>query len=197
MPRQRSNLRVWGCAAYPLDHSANPDTFDPKAVLHVNLGNADPHGWWLGTLPGCKLVLHRGHVTFNESHLPLKEANAVGIRRSDYTLLDGPDPVEATSVPMRPQRGWTPSAACLENFPDVDAAPTESAAAIYSFVEEVMAAATLPPGTVKDPTSHRDAVSRLEPEAAEWRKSEIEEFESHVHNGTFGPATKLPLYRNA
>ena len=196
LPRQRSSLRVWGCAAYPLEHSANPDTFDPKAVLHVNLGNAHPHGWWLGTLPGFK-VLHRTHVTFNESHLPLKEANAVGIRRSDYTLLDGPDPVESTSVPIRPQRNWTPSAACLENIPDVDAAPTESAAAIYSFIEEIMAAATLPPGTVKDPTSHRDAVSRPEPEATEWRKSEIEEFESHVHNGTFGPATKLPPGKRA
>ena len=55
LPRQRSSLRVWGCAAYPLEHSANPDTFDPKAVLHVNLGNAHPHGWWLGTLPGFKV----------------------------------------------------------------------------------------------------------------------------------------------
>jgi len=162
-------------------------------MLHVNFGNAHPlQGWWLGTLPGLK-VIHRAHVTFHESHMPLKEANAAGIRRSDYTLLNGPDPIEPHSAPIqRAQRAWTPSAACLENFPDVDAAPTESAAAIYSFVEDIMAAATLPPGTPKDPTSHRDAVSRPEPEAIEWRNSEIEEFESHVHNGTFGPPTELP-----
>ena len=50
----------------------------------------------------------------------------------------------------------------------------------------IMAAATLPPETKVDPTSHRDAVSRPEPEATEWRESKIEEYESHVQNNTVG-----------
>ena len=82
----------------------------------------------------------------------------------------------------RPQRRWTPSVRTLEALADTGSDAANSAC---DFGFAFYAASQL-----EAPSDHGNAMRG--PQAAEWRKAEIEEYLAHVRNETFGPPVPLP-----
>jgi hypothetical protein len=192
MPNQHDKLHVWGCTVYPLTHDENPDKFDPRAEPHCFLGLDTASGGFLcGELPHCNKVKVRAHCVFEESGRPLKASYSNP--QADYRLLQGPELDTPSGFPIirRSQRPWTPSGPCLQAIAEAKTASlpahTSTSAEIATFVEGVYATDY---GPAPDPKNHREAMSRAD--AVEWRTAEIDEYNSHLQNKTFGPPTKLP-----
>ena len=142
LPDQHDHLHPWGCAAYlHLEHGTRGQVehrtkLDPNAALCMFVGwDANGLGYRLARLPGFKIVTSP-HVTFVESHMPLK----VGLYKqpwpSDTPNFMTPTQVAAyfpppglapavaelptSTVTDRPVRAWAPSAARLEAIASMD-----------------------------------------------------------------------------
>lgn len=99
LPHDRDHLRVFGCAAWPLDFTAGRDKTAPTARMHVLLGmdaaSASTHTYLLGELPALK-IRRSGNCTFNEALLPLR-GSSHPLR--DHKLLEYPAPHDALAMP--------------------------------------------------------------------------------------------------
>jgi len=205
-PDLYKNIKVWGCAAWPLGTSQNVDKLLPKATKHILLG-LDPHnrGYRLGQLPHMKIV-HSAHVTFNETMFPCRSQEPTR-ENHQYELLPAP-PITATTMPhmepdfsppqatgnTRPSRQWKPSNAFLRNMPDVDShpaatvSPSTSVARHSQIVEQIFAAQA--ENTPIPPSDHGQAMAS--PEAPLWRQGQIAEVREHIACNTIGPAVIPP-----
>ena len=97
-PHANSFIRVWGCAAWPLDLTPSRDKLDPKATRHIFLGVDTTYNCYLlGTLPHYKLV-RSPNVKFDENCFPCKETPQLSQPPSNLY-----DPIMEDDYPFGPE----------------------------------------------------------------------------------------------
>ncbi len=178
-------IRVWGCEAYAQNHSPGLSKTDARATRHIFVG-IDPSRRCFRLLKfpsNFRRVYFNAHVTFNENCMPFAEDARVADVRSDAFVADDaaisrpddPQPIDLRRISTRVRQ---PSAAALEAIANGPPSPPD---AVPDFTHAAVSSDITIPKT-------RSAMYQLpSTEFIKWRESEIREFNSHVHNGTFGP----------
>jgi hypothetical protein len=199
LPNAHKNLRVWGCAAWKLNHLP-VGKHGPRALMLMHVGIDEHTMCYLLAEPIGFKIHSSAHVTFNEELLPCKVAKAAQSADDDHPLLammppsslppfsSLPLPTTVPAAPAAPPRQRTPSPQCLRNIAEADSVEqVQLITDVACFMDEVFS--TFQAAKIV-PRSHRQAMKL--PTAEKWRAAEVEEFKSHTRNRSLGPAQPLP-----